>query len=394
MALKKHQLLELLRKDRLKELFEGIQDYLEANKRQDLLDQFYILEGRYHQWQRHKDLGTRNTSELSAEANQLRESLVNFIQNLYQPAPAKHSSFAKKKWFWPVIIGVTCVLLIGLGSMKTPSIQFELEAETRFVAFRLEQDWDLNTNLLVDHFEVFPVKHAHFDTVSFTKEVHGPLELQIEGGRTQLVSMPLKKQTALSFTLDYDEIIGRLYDADMEAKFYLNNSTLSFPDIEFEQVLGDSSKMIQFSVSTEKAAEFSLIPVVDSTFLIYNKLISGLDFQREANKLDQPMVSGIKSGTISTQKIPHQLEKEGFIEIINPQSTTLTLTKKDHSLSVKVKGKAKDLKIGGTHSTLTSIKSTYIEHIAKNERANLYWNALVLLLGTAWGAFQVLKREK
>ena len=387
----KKTLLELLGEDRLEELFASILTKIESEKRDDLEEDYYALEGRYHQWQRHEEMGTRSSEAISVEGAQLRTSLTKFIQRLHQPAPTKLKKTTSRIWFWPVMVGIVCFILIGLGSLKTPSIEFELEVQTPYLAFRPEQGWDLETDLFIEYFEAFPVNTARIDTLYWTEEAQGALELQLENGRTQLSGMPIISGTGLSFTLDGEEIIGQFYEGYGQYTFSLEGTTLLLPDLDFEQSFGDSSSVAILTVATGETPTFSFIPVDDDGFVVKNLPVSGLDFQQESRGESPSMISAIENGTITIRGIEHDLSDRPFVDFIDPESTTLSFQKSGELFSVRALGSASDLRIGATTLVQASVKPTYIEHLARSEKANLFYNAVVLIIGVLWGLVGVMK---
>ncbi len=390
----KKALLELLGDDRLEELFTVILRKIETEKRVDLEADYYSLESRYRQWLRHQELGTRTAEAISVEAAQLRESVTNFIGRLYDPPKSKVKKAVTRTWFWPVAIGTICAILIGVGSLKTRSVEFNLTAQARFLAFRLEEDWNLNTDLLIHYFEAFPVASVEIDTFSWAKETYGPLELQLEKGHTHFTELPLDQGTGLNFTLDNHEIIGQLYNASGHFELSLEGTTLLLPDIDFECTFGDSSVVGTLTITTDKAPSFSFIPVNDEGFVLRNVSVSGLDFQQESPGVNQTVISSIDTGTIDIHGIDYNLAERPFVDFIDPRSTTLTLKKSSNLFQVNVLGTARDLRIGVKSSDRRSVKPTYIEALAQNKRANLTWNAVVLIVGVLWGIVKVFKGGK
>ena len=103
------------------------------------------------------------------------------------------------------------------------------------------------------------------------------------------------------------------------------------------------------------------------------------------------MISAIESGTITIRGIEHDLSDRPFVDFIDPESTTLSFQKSGEFFSVRAVGSASDLRIGATTLDQASVRPTYIEHLARSEKANLFYNAVVLIIGVLWGLVGVMK---
>lgn len=371
---------------------------IETDHRSDLKDEFYILQDRHSSYQKYRNEGTLSEEGLQLEIAQIWRLSSDLIEKLYQPRPPESippkNKKKNKRWLQIILVGIICLVLITLGSQRTRSVTFELNVTSQFVAFRLAELWDLETYLFISKFEAFPVVQAQVDTSSWLESDHGAFGVKLTEGRTQLVSMPLPSNSALGITIDNDEIIFRPYDLDIELTFNLQRSRLELPEIGYDEVLGDTSEVAILNLKTAEVPEFSFVPHSDDGFEIRNKAISSLNFQLINRRGETPFLSAITEGTVSISGTDYDLSDQPFIDLGNLQSARLTLTKSGQSLQVGVSGKAKDLRVGPSLQELQTINPTYIEYFAENKYANLFWNAIVLIIGTLWGVMNVLRKDR
>ena len=77
------------------------------------------------------------------------------------------------------------------------------------------------------------------------------------------------------------------------------------------------------------------------------------------------MQSEIIDGQVTTRGIDYDLKNKPYVDIIKPESTTLSFHQQGDYFKVRVEGKAKNLTIGARPDTQESVKPTMIEHLGK-----------------------------
>lgn len=388
-------MLDLLGKNKLDSLFNAIQAKIEEDDRYDLRDELYLQKGRYHDLKNLRQEGTISEEDWGVGMAKIRKALPSLIQKLFQPrSPLLICIKGKPKWIQLVLVGSICILLMALGSIRTSSVRFNLNLDSTFVAFRLAESWDVEQYLFVDNLEVFPVVEARVDTSSWLASDHGDFGVRLTEGRTQIANIPLPSQSALGVSLDYDEITIRPHDTALELTLNLQKSKLELPELGYEKLLGDTSEAAILEIKTAEVPELSFTPKSDVGFEIKNKAISDLDFLLINRQGDTPFSSAISAGMVSISGSDYELSNQPFIDFKNLKSARLTLNKSESSLKIEVSGKAQDVQIGPSKEELQSINPTYIEYFAGNEYANLFWNAIVLIIGTSWSILKVLKKDQ
>ena len=68
MPTKKEDLLQLLRKDRIKELIKALEEIAASSKRQDVSDKLALLSADHSAYRRQQQLGTASPRELQTQA--------------------------------------------------------------------------------------------------------------------------------------------------------------------------------------------------------------------------------------------------------------------------------------------------------------------------------------
>jgi hypothetical protein len=109
---------------------------------------------------------------------------------------------------------------------------------------------------------------------------------------------------------------------------------------------------------------------------------------------DRSLQSELVAGEITARDISYSLENAPYLDLIQPESTTLSFYHKGDLLHVRVEGKAKDLTIGARPDAQKSVKPTIIEHLAKNGQANLIWNWVLGIVGLLGAVMGLLPKKK
>lgn len=384
----KKDLLALLGKNQLTKLEQQLAVVLEQKKRQDLEEELAQLKGQHRLYVQHEGEGTHTPAELNAEAARLRKSFSLFIEQLFAEESNVVAAQKKFRFTLPLIILVFCVALIGIGALKWPSIDFVLEAQTRYLAFRLDENWDLDQDIYLEKFLSYTVKSVVIDTLQLQVAEGEELEeVILSGDQRQLKwqEMDIPAGSVLTVEVDDQELNSQVWLDSLRCVFVLQGAAAEIPNREIYETAGNDSTVVLVEMTLVEGPQMAFIPTRDSMFTFQLVPVSGLDFQRADLEDDRGIQSAIVDGKITARDIPYELKNKPYIDLVNPQSTTLSFYQKGDYLTVRVEGKAKDLTIGARPDTQTSIKPTIIEHIGKNARANRIWNWVMGLLGLLSG---------
>ncbi len=391
----KKDLLQLIGENNFSELEKKLEAVLELENRQDLSDELARLKGLHHQYQEHLMEGTHSPSELNVEAARLRKSFSLFIEKIYQKESSAEGRRKRSRWLWPAAILIFCVLLIGLASMKWPTIDFVLEGQTRFLAFRIDENWDLQQDIYLKEFLSFTVKSAEIDPFNLQVPKGEALEeVILSGGRLKWEEMDLPAGTVVNVEVAEGQLSTQVFVDSLRCVLALRGVDVEVPNQDVFMTAGNDSTLVFADLTLSQGPQMAFIPTQDSMFGFRLVPVSGLDFQRSNLEDDRGLESELVKGTITTRDIPYPLENAPYLDLVQPESTTLSFFHKGDLLHIRVEGKAKDLTIGARPDTQESVKPTIIEHLAKSGKANLIWNWVLVIVGLLSGLVGLWPKKK
>jgi hypothetical protein len=394
MNMTKKDLLLLVGDNDFFELEKKLGEVLEQLKRQDLEEELAQLKGLHSQYQEHVMEGTHSSSELNVEASRLRKSFVLFIEKVYKKE-TKGARLGRSRWFWPVFVLVGCLILIAIGSMKWPSIDFVLEGQTRFLAFRLDESWDLQQDLYLEEFLSFTIKSAQIDAMQLQVPEGEPLEeVLLSGGQLKWEEMDLTSGSVLNVEVADGQLSIQVLVDSLRSVLALRGVDVEVPNQDIYLTAGNDSTLVLADLILSEGPQMAFIPTQDSMFGFRLVPVSGLDFQRSDLEDDRSLQSELVAGEITARDISYSLENAPYLDLIQPESTTLSFYHKGDLLHVRVEGKAKDLTIGARPDAQKSVKPTIIEHLAKNGQANLIWNWVLGIVGLLGAVMGLLPKKK
>ncbi len=371
----KKALLKLLADNRFSELSVHLETVLQREKRQDLVEELAQLNGLHAQYRTHELEGTHSASELNTEAARLRKSYRLFIEEVY--AMPHHRAFSKRRsrWLWPLLILILCAALIAVGYMKWPNLDFVMEGQTRYLAFRIDKNWDLDQDIYLEEFLSFTVKSAQIEPLNIrVAEGEALEEVVLSGGRIKWEEMDLPAGAVMSFSVDNGQISSQFFVDSLVCVFALRGASVELPNQDQFFTAGNDTLLVLAEMVLSEGPQAAFIPSQDSMFAFRLLPVSGLNFQRNNLEDDRDVASEIVDGQITTQGIPYSLENKPYVQFIDPTLTTLSFYQHGDLFHVRVEGKARDLTIGARPDAQASVKSTVIEHLGKSAQANLIWN--------------------
>ena len=394
----KRKLLKYLSRNRWSAVLKTLDKHVPKDT-PELVDEWIQLKGQYHQLQDQQMTGKLSQADLTVEQNRMRQRFILFIEAF--EATKKDAVDGEKKsikWpFWLIFIG--CLLLMGIGLLRFPSIEFELVGQTKFIAFRTAADLTLETDVYLRQFNSYTVKSFSADTVSVSSdpEIAEPLEVNLRDGRLKLNALDISAGTALDLSTDGSQINGQVYTDSLLIDLLLRKTTLDITNAYGESIVqAQEMPELLANVTLTEGPQFSFSETQDSLFVLQLLPISGLDFQRGNLNDDRTLKSEITAGTVVTRDIRHDLKEAPFVNLvgIDPSKTTLSLYRKGDAFQVKVRGQAKDLTIGSTSLNQSSVKPTIIAYLARSGDANQVWNWVMGILGFVTAVIGIWPRRK
>ena len=391
----KQDLLDLVAQNKLRELEKKLNTTIEENNRLDLKDELVQLKGLHHHYRQNIIERTKEPEDLDIEAAQLRKSFILFIEQLFEKPVAPTDRIRSSRWFWLFLTFVLCIGLILIGSMKWPNIDFVLEGRTSYLAFRIDQNWDFNQDIYLDEFLSFTVKSLELDTFQLSAPEGEPLEeIIFSGGQIKWQEIDLPANAVLNFDLVDGQLNSQAFVDSLRCLFALRNANLEIPNQGFNKTIGSDSSLVLAEIILSEGPQMAFIPTQDSMFAFRLVPVSGLEFQRTDLEDDRGMQSEIIDGQVMTRGIDYDLKNKPYVDIIEPESTTLSFHQQGDYFMVRVEGKARDLTIGARPDTQESVKPTMIEHFGKSANANLIWNWIVGIVGLLSGIVGLLPKRK
>ncbi len=391
----KDALFQLIGQNKLQEAIAELSRWIQDKQRKDLEGALQLIKAQYEQYETDRAGNLDLPQHLSVRASQIRAAIIELVEKVDGAAPLK-ARMTSKKWFWPLLVAGLALIGFFIGLQKKQDITFKLEAQTNYVAFRFEKAWDLDFDFYFDQMEAYPLQSLTFnqETIQADDLEGEPLELYLEGPRMKLEKLPVPPGAAVSFALDKTEILFSIFDASLSGLLTIQEAEIEHPLSGEWLIVGDSSPSSEILFQTRESAEFSWFPCADCPFEINRPIaITGIDLTRKSRATDAgDLTSAIESGTVTISNIDNPIPKGQFVDIIEPKNTYLTLKKMGNSLTIMVEGKADDVRIGYDLSDAPSVKPTLIEYYAKNEQANLYWNALLFFITTLVAIWNFLKK--
>ena len=106
------------------------------------------------------------------------------------------------------------------------------------------------------------------------------------------------------------------------------------------------------------------------------------------------MVQDRLLGFFTARNIPYSLKNAPYLDLIEPQSTTLSFYQEGDHLNVRVEGLAKDVTIGARPDTQKSVKPTVIEHLTQTAQANMIWSWVLGIIGVLGVLLDLRKKSK
>ena len=394
----------MTKKSLLKEVaqnkFQALSIQLEAllieKKRDDLAGELAQLVGQHHLYEQHLLEGTHTDQELNREAARLRKSFVLFIDKVFAIQSRATKTRSRQRWLWVGLLLVSGLLIL-IGNMKWPSIEFVLEGETSFVAFRADQLTPLEDDLALEDFFSHTLKSVRLDGLNFQVEGGASLdEVAIFGGKLRLEKLDIPAGTTVNYDIADGQINGQLFVDSIQCLISLKGAELELVNQGIMETIGNDSTLVTADLILAQNPQFSFTLSSEDRIFQYRLLpVSGLQFQRRSTDEIGGLESALQSGAITTRDIKFDLDNNLYVNFIDPKSTTLSLLQSGANFQIRVEGMAKNVTIGGRPDRQKSIKSTVAEHLGKNDQANriLNWLAgLIAALSTFLGLGQEFKK--
>lgn len=377
----KQAFLNLLANNNFSELENKLEAIIVEKNKEEQLAELSLLKGKRRQYERHTLQGIRMPTELDVEAAQLRRAYLLFIDQVLQSDHSKANGLSK--WVRPALILLACLGLIFLGSMKWPHIDFLLEGKTRFLAFRIDENWDLNGDIYLKEFSSYTVKSVSLDTFQYRISDGDELEEVILSNDEDLKWQEMKVATGSVFNVDISDgqLNCLLFVDSLDLVFFMGGTRADFYHLDTTIIVGDDEDSDFGVLTLAEGPQFSFTPKMDSSFVFKLIPVSGLDFQR-ANLQDDPSLeSELVEGQITARKITYSLQDAPYLDLIQPESTTLSFYQQGELLNIRVEGKAKDVTIGARPDTQKSVKPTIVEHLTQSAQANMIWTYVLGIIG-------------
>lgn len=320
----KKDLLLLVGENNFSDLEKKLEEVLVQKSRQDLEEELAQLKGLHSQYREHVMEGTHSPSELNVEASRLRKSFVLFIEKVYR-MESKGGRLRRSRWFWPVIVLVSCIALITIGSMKWPSIDFVLEDQTRFLAFRLDENWDLDQDVYLEEFVSFTVKSAQIDTLQLQVPEGDPLEeVVLYGGQLKWEEMDIPAGSVFNVEVADGQLSAQVFVDSLRTVLALRGVDVEIPNQDIYLTAGNDSTLVFADLTLSEGPQMAFIPTQDSMFGFRLLPVSGLDFQRSNLEDERGLESELIAGEITARNISYPIENAPYIDFIQPESTTLS----------------------------------------------------------------------
>lgn len=219
-------------------------------------------------------------------------------------------------------------------------------------------------------------------------------EVILSGGQLKWEEMDIPTGSVLNVEVSDGQLSIQVLVDSLRSVLALRGVEIEVPNQDIYLKAGNDSTLVFADLILSEGSQMAFIPTQDSMFGLRLVAVSGLDFQRSDLEDDRGLTSELVAGEIRTRNISYPVENAPFIDLIEPESTTLSFYHKENVFHVRVEGQAKDVTIGAQPDIQKSVKPTIIEHLAKSGQANLIWNWVLGIVALLSGIIGLLPKKK
>lgn len=304
------------------------------------------------------------------------------------------SSSNKPKLFWPILIGMICLLVIGIAwTQRIQSTQISFEIVSSNVGFQLTEDWELNKVYSLDYIYINSLDQIISPNLDIEFHRNSPNDddddddeafLEITGKEISLSQLRIRDSASLDLMLNQNKLTFEVKGKPINGKIDVTRvqikgikDTLIDLREDYESIEFISSKTnsfpVKFEINTNDLWEFR------------DFRTSQLNFQVEYPLGSNEWESTIKSGEIrilQTGAIEKLREDDKFL-LKDVQTRRLELSKTEEGIKVYFEGKVSAISAGPAGFE-KNLAPTFLEYIYYQKSLAFFWSAIVFLWGFLW----------
>lgn len=294
-----------------------------------------------------------------------------------------------KNVFWPVIIGIVSMILIGLLlTIRIPTTILHFDIYANDVAITLENDWELETGFNTEIFYINNLSHIHAGGLEINSEnIEKPFELSLTGN-IQFSELKLNGNTNLKF--EYRDKITSIYikNDSLVSTVYADTAEMIVlsEESEFTESINKEAPEYIEIFTTPSIGEPVNIQFRDTTnWLIRDMTVTKVEFLEEEYLGSRIYESSIISGAlklIETNKTLN-MEQGDFLNIKISDNSRFYIKHENDKLKIHFEGNVKKI-LFGPKDAVRNIKPNIIEYLYNQELWAFIWSAILVLSGLLW----------
>lgn len=327
-------------------------------------------------------------ADISAELSRIKT---------YERLLAVDNSRPGRRRMLAVVIGITCVTMVGLAQIvRMPTARITLAVDAQSVSFNLAKDWEWDESVG----NLKQIRLDGFDKVelptSIPRDLSAASDDMVNFANGKLTFSSLKVKDGGEVTLDADEHAVDLFvrgatvngeiamqgpvEVEMRSNDIGSEARLATPDFMF-------AELVPFEATPTGAVPVQIRLEGGSDISVQNVPIQTLSFAKErtSGALDRRFESTISSGNLNITETRNKmtLGRGDHVEIGEAVDARLVEMAVGDGISIAFEGKVGILRLVQA-GTATDLRPTVLEYTYHNERLIFLWSALGVLWGFVW----------
>lgn len=393
------QLMYLLERNELEELFEQLKEICQQTTNQAHLNMVLLFSSRYNNYLHERENHLQDIDNLLVELNQIKFGLQNLIKALDLEEGTLTGGQKKRKyargfvqqllqsnWRWSTVSALVSIALICLGQLRVPSAELEMWARVSQFGMRTNQEWKIGEgqNLILTHFETDVVQNASFLPADATAAMGSPVSLILDG-HSRLDALFIPAPETVTLISDGPDLIIRVLGGPIQGSLQVQNCQVESPEIGFAQSIGTVEGGDQIEFTSDLNPSFYLSPVDKNHFALLPSKVDSVGFFRLSFDQDS---STIKAAKLSIEGIQTELNLGDRLALSSIKNGELNFFHKNGDLQITLRGNISAAKINqrGKPKTLMPTWLMYLQH---NQSIAFYAGIFAAL----FGFFYPLRKE-
>ena len=393
------QLLYLLERNELEELFEHLKEVCRETKNQPHQDMVLLFSSRYNHYLHERENQLQDIDNLLIEFNQIKFGLQNLIKTLdledgtltteqkkRKYAHGLMQQMLKSNWRWSVVSALVSIVLIGLGQLRISSAELEMSARVSQFGMHTNEEWRIGEgqNLILKHFETDVIQNASFLPAEAISSTGGPVSMLLDG-HSRLDALFIPAPETVTLISEGADLIIRVSGGPIQGTLQVQNCQIESREIGFAESIGTNEGGDQIEFTSDLNPSFYLSPADKDHFALLPSKVDSVGFFRLSFDKDS---STIKTAKLSIEGIQTELNLGDRLGLSSIKNGELSFIHKNGDLELTLKGSISKAKINQRGKS-KSLMPTWLMYLQQNQSIAFYAGIFAAL----FGFFYPLRKE-